>query len=58
MTLRTCNTLFLHNKIYRQPISALDCIFKIFASGKDFLLNLIWPKVAFMAWHIVFSINP
>jgi hypothetical protein len=33
---RNCNTHFLHNKIYRQARSALDCIFEIFCLRKGF----------------------
>jgi hypothetical protein len=40
-----------------QARRALGCILKILASIKDFL-KLIWPKVAFKAWHILFSKNP
>jgi hypothetical protein len=40
-----------------QARRALGCILETLAKGKDFL-NLIWPKVAIMAWHIVFSKNP
>jgi hypothetical protein len=47
----------LHHKNLGQARSALDYIFENLAEEKDFL-NLIWPKVAFSAWHIIFSKNP
>jgi hypothetical protein len=41
-----------------QSRSALGCILEKKIPKEKTFLNLIWPKVAFMAWHITFSKNP
>jgi hypothetical protein len=53
--IKSCNTHFCVIKI-SQARSALGCISE-FSPMKRFS-QFNWPKVAFMAWHILFSQNP
>jgi hypothetical protein len=52
-----CNTHFLHHKIFTK-LRVHEFAFLEKISLRKKILKLIWLKVEFMAWHIVFSKNP